>query len=301
MLTAGLSRIVALGFYKRYRDTFVVVLLLALPFFFLRATIRRPEDMNWLDQSLMRLAAPVQYAAAALGRGVSHLVGDYVYLVDVKRDNNELYHEVSRLRAETRELARVRAENKRLRSLLGLRDTLPSETASALVIGKDTNAYFRVAHIVLDHPGVAIRQNMPVVALDGAVGVIKRVVGDSATVELVVDSGFGADVVVERTGARGIVRGIGDDSRYVVRVEYVETDDAVEVGDLLVTSGKGCRFPAGIPVARVTEVVKRDFGIYQSVEAEPTVDFSRLDEVLIVLTDVKEDCGTAEDRRRVER
>ncbi len=290
-----------MGFYKRYRDTFVVVLLLALPFFFLRATIRRPEDMNWLDQSLMRLAAPVQYAAAALGRGVSHLVGDYVYLVDVKRDNNELYHEVSRLRAETRELARVRAENKRLRSLLGLRDTLPSETASALVIGKDTNAYFRVAHIVLDHPGVAIRQNMPVVALDGAVGVIKRVVGDSATVELVVDSGFGADVVVERTGARGIVRGIGDDSRYVVRVEYVETDDAVEVGDLLVTSGKGCRFPAGIPVARVTEVVKRDFGIYQSVEAEPTVDFSRLDEVLIVLTDVKEDCGTAEDRRRVER
>ncbi len=290
-----------MGFYKRYRDTFVVVLLLALPFFFLRATIRRPEDMNWLDQSLMRVAAPVQYAAAALGRGVSHLVGDYVYLVDVKRDNNELYHEVSRLRAETRELARVRAENKRLRSLLGLRDTVPAETASALVIGKDTNAYFRVAHIVLDHPGVAVRQNMPVVALDGAVGVIKRVVGDSATVQLVVDSGFGADVVVERTGARGFVRGIGDDSRYVVRVEYVGTDDGVEVGDLLVTSGKGCRFPAGIPVARVTEVVKRDFGIYQSVEAEPTVDFSRLDEVLIVLTEEKEDCGPAEDRRRVER
>jgi len=290
-----------LGFYKRYRDTFVVVLLLALPFFFLRATIRRPEDMNWLDQSLMRVAAPVQYAAAALGRGVSHLVGDYVYLVDVKRDNNELYHEVSRLRAETRELARVRAENKRLRSLLGLRDTVPAETASALVIGKDTNAYFRVAHIVLDHPGVAVRQNMPVVALDGAVGVIKRVVGDSATVQLVVDSGFGADVVVERTGARGFVRGIGDDSRYVVRVEYVGTDDGVEVGDLLVTSGKGCRFPAGIPVARVTEVVKRDFGIYQSVEAEPTVDFSRLDEVLILLTEEKEDCGPAEDRRRVER
>lgn len=290
-----------MGFYKRYRDTFVVVLLLALPFFFLRATIRRPEDMNWLDQSLMRVAAPVQYAAAALGRGVSHLVGDYVYLVDVKRDNNELYHEVSRLRAETRELARVRAENKRLRSLLGLRDTVPAETASALVIGKDTNAYFRVAHIVLDHPGVAVRQNMPVVALDGAVGVIKRVVGDSATVQLVVDSGFGADVLVERTGARGFVRGIGDDSRYVVRVEYVGTDDGVEVGDLLVTSGKGCRFPAGIPVARVTEVVKRDFGIYQSVEAEPTVDFSRLDEVLIVLTEEKEDCGPAEDRRRVER
>lgn len=289
-----------MGFYKRYRDTFIVVLLLGVPFFFLRATIRRPEDMNWLDQSLMRLAAPVQYAAAALGRGMSHLIGDYVYLVDVKRDNNELYHEVSRLRADNRELMRLRAENKRLRSLLGLKDTVAAETASALVIGKNTNEYFRVAHVVLDHPGVAVRQNMPVISLDGTVGVIKRVVGDVATVELVVDSGFGVDVVVERTKARGFVRGTGDESQYSARVEYVESTDEVEVGDILVTSGVGCRFPAGIPVAKVTKVVKRDFGIYQSVEASPTVDFSRLEEVLIVLSDAK-DCGPAEDRRRTER
>lgn len=278
-----------MGFYKRYRDTFLVVLLLAVPFFFLRASIRRPEDMNWLDQSLMRLAAPVQYVAAALARGVSNLLSDYVYLVDVKRDNNELSHEVARLRGENRELLETRAENKRLRRLLGMRETIAAETTSALVIGKDTTEYFRVAEIVLDHPGVAIKQNMPVVALDGAVGVIKRVAGDSATVDLVVDSGFGVDVMVERTKARGFVRGMGDDSRYAARVEYVERTDEVEVGDLLVTSGVGCRFPAGIPVARVTQVIKRDFGIYQSVEARPTVDFSRLEEVLIVLSEVK-DC-----------
>jgi rod shape-determining protein MreC len=286
-----------LGFYKRYRDTFLVVLLLAVPFFFLRASIRRPEDMNWLDQGLMRLAAPVQFAAAALARGVSNLFGEYAYLVDVKRDNNELSHEVARLRGETRELLDTRAENKRLRRLLGLRETMQAETTSALVIGKDTTEYFRVAEIVLDHPGVAIRQNMPVIALDGAVGVIKRVAGDSATVDLVVDSGFGVDVVVERTKARGFVRGMGDDSRYAARVEYVERTDEVEVGDLLVTSGVGCRFPAGIPVARVTEVVKRDFGIYQSVTAVPTVDFSRLEEVLIVLSEVK-DCTPGDDKPR---
>jgi rod shape-determining protein MreC len=289
-----------LGFYKRYRDTFLVVLLLAVPFFFLRASIRRPEDMNWLDQGLMRVAAPVQYVAAALARGVSNLFGDYVYLVDVKRDNNELSHEVARLRGENRELLDTRAENKRLRRLLGLRETIAAETTSALVIGKDTTEYFRVAEIVLDHPGVAIKQNMPVVALDGAVGVIKRVAGDSATVDLVVDSGFGVDVMVERTKARGFVRGIGDDSRYAARVEYVERTDEVEVGDLLVTSGVGCRFPAGIPVARVTEVIKRDFGIYQSVEARPTVDFSRLEEVLIVVSEVK-DCPQADEPRKKER
>ena len=62
----------------------------------------------------------------------------------------------------------------------------------------------------------------------------------------------------------------------------MQRTDEVEVGDLLVTSGVGRRFPKGIPVATVTHVVKRDFGMYQEVIATPTVDFSRLEEVLIV-------------------
>jgi rod shape-determining protein MreC len=85
------------------------------------------------------------------------------------------------------------------------------------------------------------------------------------------------------------VRGAGDRSRYSVRIEYFERTDEVAVNDLLVTSGVGCRFPSGIPVARVTKVVERPWGMYQQVEAEPTVDFSRLEEVVIALTDDK-DC-----------
>ena len=89
---------------------------------------------------------------------------------------------------------------------------------------------------------------------------------------------------------------MGDPTRYAVRVEYVQRSDEVDVGDFLVTSGVGCRFPKGIPVARVTKVTKRDFGIYQEVEAEPTVNFSRLEEVLIVLSDTK-DCSPTTKRR----
>jgi rod shape-determining protein MreC len=276
------------GSFRRYRDTAIVVLLLAVPFFFLRASIRKPEHMNVVDRTIMRVAAPVQYVAAAIARGLSSLVSDYVYLVDVKEDNNKLAYENARLRAETRDVHALRAENRRLRRLLVLRETIPNETASAVVIGKDTTEYFRVAHLILDNPHAAVRTNMPVISLDGAVGTVLRVAGDKVDVQLTVDSGFGVDVVVERTGARGFVRGVGTRSRYLTRVEYVQRTDEVDVGDLLLTSGVGCRFPEGIPVARVTEVHKREFGIYQQVEAEPTVDFSRLEEVLIVLSDPKE-------------
>lgn len=285
-----------MGFYKRYRDIFLVALLLVVPFFYLRTSIRQPENLSGLDRILVRSSALVQYAAAAAARLVSGVVSEYVYLVDVKRDNNLLVRKVARLEQEARELARAEQENDRLRKLLGLRESLPVETVSAVVTTKTPTEFFRVAHVVLDVAGTPVRENMPVIAPDGAVGLVKRVSGDSATVFLVPDAGFGVDVVLPRTGARGYVRGTGDESTYTIKVEYAQRSDEVNVGDLFVTSGVGCRFPAGIPVARVTEVIKRDFGEYQQVSAEPTVDFSRLEEVLIVVGKVK-DCSVGEKAR----
>lgn len=273
-----------MGPFKRYRDVALVIILLAVPFFFLRANIRNPEETSFVDRTLLTLSAPIEYTFSALARGISSLVGEYVYLVDVKRDNNRLAYESSRLQAKVEQLSSVEAENRRLRRLLGLRERIGKETVSALVISKDTTEYFRVARVTLDAPAPDIRPNMPVLSFDGVVGTVRRVAGESVQVRLAVDSRFGVDVVVERTQARGFVRGSGDDSRYLVRVEYVQSTDAINHGDLLVTSGFGCRFPKGIPVARVTKIIKRDFGMYQTVEAEPVVDFSRLEEVLILMT-----------------
>lgn len=273
-----------MGPFKRYRDIALVIILLAVPFFFLRANMRRPEETSFIDRTLLTLSAPIEYTFSALARGVSSLIAEYVYLVDVKRDNNRLVYKSSRLQAKLSQLSAIEAENRRLRRLLGLRDRVGSESVSALVISKDTTEYFRVARVTLDTAAPGIRPNMPVLSPEGVVGKVLRVAGESVQVQLAVDSGFGADVVVERTKARGFVRGGGDNERYLVRVEYVQSTDTISEGDILVTSGFGCRFPKGLPVARVTKVVKRDFGMYQSVEAEPVVDFSRLEEVLIVMT-----------------
>jgi rod shape-determining protein MreC len=278
--------------FKRYRDIVLVVLLLALPFFFLRSSIRKPSELTPIDRTILKIAQPFEWTAAALARGVSSLIGEYVYLVDVKEDNNRLSFENARLRTRVRELEHSEAETRRLRRLLGMRDTIADETVSAVVVGKDTTEYFRVSHVTIDTPNPRIRVNMPVISLDGAVGTVERVAGEKVSVQLAVDSGFGVDVVVERTGARGFVRGMGERGRYAVRVEYVHRTDEVEIGDLLVTSGVGCRFPKGIPVARINKLQNRNFGIYQSVEAEPTVDFSRLEEVLIILND-SDDCDAA--------
>jgi rod shape-determining protein MreC len=276
---------------KRYRDFAIVILALAVPFWFLRASMRDPKQNTGADRVIIRLAAPVQYASATLARGISSLWGDYIYLVDVKEDNARLAAQMARLRERVRRLEALEEENRRLRRLLDLRQSLPTDVVSAQVIGKNTNDFFRVARVTLDREAREIGPNLPVLSADGVVGTTLKSAGDTVDVRLVADAGSGVDVVVERTGARGFVRGTGDETSYSCSVQYVQRTDEVEVGDLLVTSGVGRRFPKGIPVAVVTQVVRRDFGIYQQVNAAPAVDYSRLEEVLIATSPPPEEAG----------
>lgn len=273
---------------KPFRDALLVFVAMLVPFFFLKTHIRDPKDWSDLDRTVVQISAPVQIAAAYLARGLSNMWGDYIYLVDVKSDNARLAFENARLEDRVRKLEMQEVENRRLHKLMGLRDSLPGDIVSAQVIAKDVTEFFRVVRLTLDRGGRDIRIDMPVVTLGGVVGTVQRVAGSAVDVKMVVDPNSAVDVVSERTGARGIVRGTGDLTKYLLRIEYAQRTDEVDVGDLMVTSGMGRRFPKGIPVARVTRVVRRDFGIYQEVEATPTVDLSRLEEVLI-LTDVNPD------------
>jgi rod shape-determining protein MreC len=284
--------------FKRYRDVGIVILLLAVPFFFLRTNMKKPESLNALDRAILRVSAPVEFGASSLARGVSNVWDSYIYLVDVKTDNERLAYENARLRETIHRLEQTQVENQELRRLLQLREGLPGDLVSAQVVAKDFNAFFRVTRVVLDRGSRNVRPHMPVVAPDGVVGAVLRVAGDAVDVQLAADAGFGLDVMNERTKARGYVRGTGDPSRYFCKVEHVDSADDVEVGDLLVTSGKGKWFPKGLPVAKVTKVTKRETGRDQEVEAQPTVSFSRLDAVLILVSPpLDDDKGDAKDAK----
>jgi rod shape-determining protein MreC len=277
--------------FKRYRDAAIVVLLLAVPFFVLKANMKAPENQSAMDRAVLRVSAPVEVAAATIARGISGVFEDYVYLADVKRDNERLAYDNARLREQVHSLEQMQTENRQLRRLLQLKDSMPVDALSAQVVGKDFTEFFRVTRVVLDKGAREVRPHMPVVSPDGVVGAVLHVAGDTVDVQLSVDAAFGVDVEDERTHARGFVRGTGDPARYGCKVEMVDSRDEVEIGDLLVTSGKGRWFPRGVPVARVTRVLKRELGRDQDVDAAPTVDFSRLDTVLVLVTTPGEESG----------
>jgi rod shape-determining protein MreC len=271
-------------FYRRLRDAAVCVVLLALPFFFLRANLKDPAQTTALDRTVLQVSAPIQYVASQAAAGVSGMFEDYFYLVDVKADNDRLREENARLREANFKLQAAANENRDLRRLLQLREKLKGSLLSAQVIGKEiSSASFRVHRLRLDRgERDRVRPGMPVLTADGLVGQVLRAWGRYSDVLLVADKNSAIDVVVQRSGARGTLKGTGTDEHYVCRLEHLSREDDVQVGDVLVTSGFGQRFPAAILVGRIKDVSKKDYGLYQEATVDPAVSFSRLEEVLIM-------------------
>lgn len=272
-----------MNFYRRFRDAVICIVLLALPFFVLRSNLKSPERTNVLDRAILELSAPIQYGATQLAQSVSGILQEYVYLVDVGRENDRLREENARLREAGYKLQSEASENRRLRRLLQLRDELRGSLLSAQVIGKEVSPFFRVMRVVLDRgERDRVHAGMPVVTSEGLVGQIRRTFGRYADVLLTADKTSAVDVVVQRNGVRGMLRGLGFEESYACQLEQLARTDDVKPGDLVVTSGLGQRFPASILVGRITKVDKPKFGLYQEATVEPTVHFSRLEEVLIM-------------------
>ena len=277
-----------MNYFQTIRDFAILLALVVVPALFLRANLRDPSHLSWLDRALLRVSGPVQYVAEWAADGASSLIEEYVYLVDVRADNDHLRAENDRLRREMRTLRADAQRITQLEELLGLRERVATETRSARVIARGISPSFRVIRIAVDEGSQAgIRAGMPVVANEGLVGQIRRVSDRFADVLLTIDPESRVDVIVGDTRARGRLEGLGERGRYRCRIQFDRSEDQVEIGDEVYTSGLGKKFPPNILIGYVSKLTDQEFGLHQEGEVTPAVDFTRLDEVLILTSGPK--------------
>jgi rod shape-determining protein MreC len=287
---------------RRARELVIVATLLAIPVLFLRANLAASsgegaEHLNALDRAILRVSAPLQAGLTAIARGIGNAWSKYIALVHLKEDNARLADENARLRAELAAAKNGAARAGELEKLLGLRATLQFDTVAARIIAVETSAFFRVVRVKLDRGDAEVKPGMAVLSSAGVVGRVQRVFGGWADVLLAADPKSSIDVVVARTGGRGVLKGIAGSDRYRTRIEYLERKDEAAVGDLVVTSGLGGTFPRDLPVGQIVKVDKRGFGLYQDAEVQPVVDFGKLRDVLVVVPREAQPVGPAPEPR----
>jgi rod shape-determining protein MreC len=268
-------------FLRKYRKYILGGAILFAAFVFYSLNLKNKGHAGTFERGVMNVMAPLYGVVARVNGFASDVWTDYLDLVAVRKENRQLRDTVKLLNTRLADAGEAIQASDRLQKLLQLKSSLHVPVLTASIIGEDGSPWFKT--IVIDRGSVdGLREGMPVVATDGVVGQLVKVAAGSSRVLLLTDHASSIAALVQRTRARGVVKGTGGGR---CALEFTLHEEDVKVGDTVVTSGIGGIFPKGFPVGEVTMVKKGEYGIFQTIEVRPRVYIAKLEEVLVILQD----------------
>ncbi len=268
---------------------FALLLIVALLALFLHQT----SYLHPIEDIILGSLEPVLGTAAGMESGARGAVSNIEDLATLRGQVAELQGQVDAMTLDTVRLNEVESENRILREQLAYKQvnsdfdligaavvqrvTQPNPDL-ARVIGVDPSNLARF--IIIDQGSEeGVKTGMPVLTPKGLVGRVTDFGAHWAKVLLILDPSSSVNAVVQSTRATGVVQG---DVNGNVLIKYVPQGEAIKTGDLILTSGLGGNFPKRLVIGQVTQVRKRDIELFQEATIQPTVDFMRLEFVLIL-------------------
>ena len=238
-----------------------------------------PSELGFAPRLVLNLTLPLERMVTLPVQELRGVWGDYVALVGVREENEKLRGRLARLEDENHQYREAILSSERFQKLAGFRAQREIPMVPANVIHQDLSPWFQ--SLIIDQGAAAgIRPGMPVITDAGVVGLVSGTTPGASKVMLIIDPQSRLDAYVERTRARGTVRGAaGPDCD----LDHVLRQESVEEGDLLLTSGMGGVYPKGLRVGRVAKVENKTSGLFLAAKVDPVVDFTRLDEVFVIL------------------
>jgi rod shape-determining protein MreC len=236
-----------------------------------------------VQSAVTQLTSPAQVGTSGLTENVTDAVDFLFELRALRQRNAELEQINSSMLVENFGLREVERENQVLREMLDFAQTRPGlelrgAQIVARVIGQESNNFLEYIMLDLgeDH-GILV--GMSVVTDQGLVGRISDVTDTTSKVLLIADGNSAVNAILQSSRLNGVIRGTpGGD----LVMDYIPQGAIFSIGEVVLTSGLGGRFPKGIPIGQVVEIRQRDIDVFQQAVVRPTVDFRRLELVLVV-------------------
>ena len=267
-----------MDFLKKYMYPLLTgsCILVALLVFSLNVPNNR--EANVIERTVLGVLSPLLHPVYRVSGFVVDMWDRYMRLVDTHSENMRLREDIRALNLRVLEADEAFLANKRLELLLNIKKSVREPTIAATVIGEDVTSWFR--SLIIDRGSSSgIREGMAVISADGVVGQTVKVSPTTSRVLLLTDHASGISATIQRSRARGVVKG---KSEMNCTLEFTTRGEDVKVGDTVITSGIGGVFLKGIPIGEVTMVKRGEYGIFQTVSIRPAVNLPHLEEVLIV-------------------
>ncbi len=267
------------GIPSRHKSVVLLAGVILLQVVLLAVQIKRDSQGRLLRVWTVGAVSPFERAGA---RGIGNIRGTwsrYFALQNTSRENEQLKQENDSLKLRLNQLQSKAAEADRLAALLNFRQSqrdLPM--LAARVIGASADSASQTIYVDRgEHDG--IRRNMGVITPDGVVGKIIESYRDTSQVLLLTDKDSGVGAMLAESRIQSPVGGTGEP---LLSMKYIPTDDAVNVGEHVVTSGMDRIFPRDLPVGTVAEI--KTGRPFQQVRVRPAANLARLEEVIVLLT-----------------
>ncbi len=229
--------------------------------------------------------SPFWKGATYSGSKVRSFFQNYLFLVNLKKENERLKKEILLLKSQLAQYKERERIYKKLEEFYKLSSGLNYPKVAAKIIYKPMDPFSGVIFIDKGRKDGLLPQ-MPVLAgVEGRgialVGQVVEVYRNWSKVILITDPSFSADVEIERTGDRGIL--VGKAERFC-SIQYLPSASQVKPGDEVLTSGQDALFPSGLLVGTVVSVSKQSIqGMFKTAEVQPAVDLYNLDLVFVLL------------------
>jgi rod shape-determining protein MreC len=270
-------------FLKNYKSIIFVVLLFLFALIMLSYNAKYDKGGGFFRKIIMEAAAPFQKLAHVAVKSVGDSWDRYVFLVGLVEKNKKLNKTISELEAELIFYKESYSEKERLRKLLALKETLGYSFVAARVIAREQGALSKT--IIIDKGSFdGLKSGMPVIAPPGLVGRVVHVSWNVSKVLLIIDENSNVDVLLDKTRVQGIFSGEGLRGG---KLKYITKNQDVVAGDVVISSGMGGVFPKGLFVGQVRDVRKPDTELFLNISVTPYIDFSKLEEVLILFSEEK--------------
>jgi len=237
------------------------------------------------------IVSPLRIVGAFVTSPFDGITNIYRNLTADTETLSELKQENERLSARNIELEEAQLTAERLQNLLDLQSAYNLQSIAASIIAGSLDSWSQTATI---DKGTAagLTVGMPVVESRGAAGQVIDCSATTSTVRLLTDASSSISAMVQASRAQGMLVGSVDGT---CRLAYIRTDQTINVGDIVVTSGLGGVFPKGLPLGRVSVVESMPGSSYYDIVVEPFVRPGLLEEVLVVTSLTEGQEASAED------
>jgi rod shape-determining protein MreC len=264
---------------KKHKKHLGLAAILLAAFIFYSWNLKGKEHANLFERTVLNISSPIITGIARVNSGVSGVWNDYLDLVGARKENKLLRENIKELNSRIIASRDAMIANERLNKLLEMKETLKISSLTATVVGEDASPWFKT--ILIDRGSSdGLKEGMSVIAADGIIGQLVKVAAKSSRVLLIIDHASGVAGLIQRSRARGVVKGKGDGTCIL---EFSLSAEDVTVGDTVITSGIGGVFPNGLKIGEVSMVKKGEYGIFQTVVIRPAVNLARLEDVLVLL------------------